>query len=63
MGIIWIIKWHTESGDEGVDGYYTVKPTDEQIKASFRRDMPGEFEDGEDPYIYWKVIELTQVRP
>ncbi|RZK28963.1 MAG: hypothetical protein EOO61_21335 [Hymenobacter sp.] len=65
---IWIINWHTESGDEGVLGYFDQKPTKEQIEAYFFNTHPDEYpmEDPDDEntrtcLIFWDVVELDKV--
>ena len=59
---VWIIAWDTESGDSGFEGVWYHKPSEEEQVAYLKKKFPGEFdaiEDGEDPYIYWNVVEFT----
>jgi hypothetical protein len=43
---IWVIDWSTESGDEGVDGYWTKKPTKTQVNNYIRENHPDDHEAG-----------------
>lgn len=60
---VYIVLWNTESGDEGVEGYWTEKPSEEQLYAYMLDRFDYEFEIDEDtgratPYIYWELKEL-----
>lgn len=65
MNPIYIASWYTESGDRGVLGYFTEKPTDEQLEKLFREAAPDEFDDTtyDEPcrYIDWTVEELSPI--
>lgn len=57
MNKIYVVTYRTESGDEGVEGYWTERPTDKHLETYFRENNPDEFEDGE-RRIFWEVEEL-----
>lgn len=57
---VWIAIWQNESGDHGVDGFWSSKPTDDVVHSYFETHHNGDFVDGE-PFIYWKVEELKQI--
>jgi hypothetical protein len=44
--MIWIIAWNTESGDEGILGYWSKKPEREEILAYLQEYMPDDYEAG-----------------
>jgi len=58
---VYIAPWNTESGDDGVAGYWTVEPTEQELEAYFREHFEDEFVDGYS-YIYWKLVELTPIK-
>ena len=59
---IYVVPWHTESGDDGVLGYFTEEPTEEQLTQLFYEIMPYEFEYMGTPdacrLVFWTVHEL-----
>lgn len=58
---VYVVKYHTESGDSGVVGWFDEYPTDGHLTAYFNKLMPDEFfkdKDGEVRYIFWEVWEL-----
>jgi hypothetical protein len=57
---IWLIKWNTESGDEGIFGFFTKKLTKKQLDHYITKHAPDEFYDGE-CYIYYEQIELKKL--
>ena len=56
---IYVVMYHTESGDRGVVGYFNKKPTDGTLSAYFKELMPDEFIDG-CRYVFWEVWELEE---
>jgi len=60
---IYVAPYWTESGDRGIVGYFTEKPTEEQLTQLFYEIMPYEFEDmdTDDPvrYVFWEIEELS----
>ena len=61
MNNIFVATYVTESGDQGVLGYWTEEPTEEQLTAIFKNWMPDEFvedEDGACRYVFWELTEL-----
>lgn len=52
--MIYVVTYNTESGDRGVAGYVTRKPTEKEIEAWFKKHHAQEWEDGH-RYIYWEV--------
>lgn len=52
---IYVIKWNSESGDQGIVGYYTAKPTKQQIKKILKQKFPHE-----SSYIYADAIKLSK---
>lgn len=61
MDNIFVATYDTESGNHGVIGYWTEKPTQEQLTALFKKWMPEEFvedEDGTCRYVFWELNEL-----
>lgn len=59
--MIYVVSYHTESGDRGVVGYFKKKPTDKQLRAWFEKNMPDEFEDGH-AYVYWQVDAVKELK-
>lgn len=57
---IYVVSYQTESGDQGIIGYFETKPTKKELTAYFKRTMPDEFEDGHQ-YVYWHVESLTPI--
>ena len=56
---IYIVAYTTESGDEGVDGYWIGKPSDKNLETYFRKKCPNEFDNKRKVrYIFWSVHEL-----
>jgi hypothetical protein len=55
---IFVATYRTESGDDGVIGYWTEKPTEEQLTKVFKDYMPDEFED-DVRYVWWDVHEMA----
>ena len=60
MSKIYVAEWRTESGDSGVEGYWTTEPTEKQLSAYFEEMMPDEFEDGYS-YVDWELVELDLI--
>jgi hypothetical protein len=60
MDTIYIVTYHTESGDEGVEGFWTEKPTDHHLETYFREHNEEEFDDG-GRTIFWEVHELESI--
>lgn len=60
---IYVVTYMTESGDEGVLGAYTAKPSDCDLRERFEEDFPEEFPDGE-CCVYWEThcVDLTENR-
>jgi len=52
MDIYLVVYW-TESGDNGVRGYWEQSPSEEYLERYFRENFPDEF-DGEFKYITWE---------
>ena len=59
--IIYVVTWHTESCDRGVDGYWNYKPSKKELNQFFKNNYPDEFFDGE-IYIYWELHKLEAIR-
>lgn len=60
---IYVASYRTESGDEGVLGYWTTYPTDEHLTTVFKAALPDEFEtckEGEYRMVWWDVWELDE---
>ena len=61
---IYVVFWRAESGDDGVEGYFTELPTDEHLTAYFKDLTPWNFDgEGEDErrMIWWEVYELGKL--
>ena len=62
MSKIYMATWHTESGDEGVVGYWDRRPTEGELTAVFKKIMPDEFDTWNDEperrMVWWEVHEL-----
>lgn len=58
---MFIVTWNTESGDEGVEGYWEEKPTDHHLETYFRKSHPQEFE-SYGRLIFWEVHELQKLK-
>jgi len=59
---VYVVLYHTESGDRGVVGYFLKEPTDGHLTAYFRALMPDEFvKEGRQTrrYVFWEVQRLT----
>jgi hypothetical protein len=41
---IWVMDWNTESGDDGIDGFWLKKPTAAQLKKFIAEHYPDDFE-------------------
>lgn len=57
MDTIYIATYKTESGDEGVEGFWTEKPTDHHLETYFRENNEEEF-DRDSRTIFWEVHQL-----
>jgi len=64
--MIWVAQYHTESGDHGVLGYFSKEPSEGQLTAVFKENMPAEFVqeiDGQEyRYVFWQVVELEKMK-
>lgn len=49
---VYVVTFKTESGDDGVLGVYSTKPTDTYLLTVVRESMPEEHS-----YVYWHVTE------
>ena len=58
MNTVYVVVYETESGDHGVEGYWTEAPTDYHLETYFRKNNPDEF-DRESRTIFWKVHTLN----
>lgn len=63
MDKIYIVDYVTESGDRGVEGYWTERPTDNHLETYFREHNEDEFDDQDSREeacrtIFWDVHEL-----
>lgn len=61
---IFIATYKTESGDDGVLGYFTKYPGKGELTALFKQEMPSEFitHSGEERrYVWWEVWELEEL--
>lgn len=58
MDKIYVVTYKTESGDEGIEGYWLVKPTDNHLQTYFKKNNPDEF-DRDGRTIFWTVEELS----
>lgn len=62
MSKIYMATWQTESGDDGVVGYWDREPTEGELTAVFKKIMPDEFDswngEPERRLIWWQVHEL-----
>ena len=73
---VYVVDYHTESGDRGVLGYFNREPTEGQLSALFFNLMPDEFIDEEGDtwsgpgtdsalikrYVFWEVNELYPMK-
>jgi hypothetical protein len=58
---MYIVIYKTESGDEGIEGYWEENPTDKHLETYFRENNPDEFDDERKRrYIFWDVYELEK---
>lgn len=63
---IWVSIVNTESGDRGIDGYWTKKPSKEFMEKFYKENWPDEFEcwcdDDEEcdcePTLHWRLVKL-----
>ena len=64
--MIWVAFYRTESGDEGILGYFKRKPSEGELTALFQEEMPDEFIEEADGkvyrYVWWDVWELEYIR-
>lgn len=56
---IWVVTWDTESGDAGVEGYWTEKPSETQLAVYMAGQFPDDFES---QTLYYVVEKLEQVK-
>jgi hypothetical protein len=52
------MDWSTESGDRGVAGYWTTKPTMTQRNAYIKAHYPDDYES---ETFYFEIVELTVI--
>lgn len=57
---IWVVEWSTESGDEGVHGYWVKQPTLEEVAIFMRAKHAEEFF-GWGKSIHYSLAKLTPV--
>ena len=64
--MIWVAMYHTESGDRGVLGYFNREPSEGQLTAVFKENMPDEFvqetDGAEYRLVFWEVVELDKLK-
>jgi hypothetical protein len=58
MKSIWVLIWSNESGDSGVEGFWTEKPSDEEIETFIEEVFPEDFEAGT---LYHDLQELSEI--
>ncbi len=56
---VYVIEWCNESGDSGIDGYWTRKPTEGEQHAYMRDNYPCDYDVGGSCYLHWHLTELT----
>jgi hypothetical protein len=56
--LIYVLSYVTESGDKGVAGYWTKRPSKSKQVAHMRERFPDEFFDGRPEYIFWQLESL-----
>ncbi len=62
---IYVVSYRTESGDEGILGYWIKQPSEGQLTAIFKKEMPDEFgQDGDEEWrlVWWDVWELSKMK-
>jgi len=61
---VWVILWDNERGDEGVvPGFFTTALNEEQQRAVVQDFYPEEFENPDEPTIYWTIHKLEKCWP
>lgn len=57
--MIWVMLWKTESGDEGVGGYWTTEPTNAEKVDFVKKHAPDDFEA---ETFYYNMKSLKKIR-
>lgn len=55
--MVYVVRYHTESGDEGFLGVFTEEPNDSHLSTLVRKNHPDEIVDGVS-YLSWVVHHL-----
>lgn len=56
---VYVATWESESSERGVEGYWLTNPSEQELTAHFKEEMPWEFEGGRRT-VWWEVVELNE---